>query len=154
MNPTRLHTLSDELASAVRDANPERQRRAVLAACEFAARSASLSDSVVGEALDVLRRDDMGASDLRNRLGELAHQADDAYFEAADRQDEAEENRNDALRLFSRARALAALAFALAPDPTGPSEAIYEAATSLDDPSALLEEVRRIVKSQPSKRII
>jgi hypothetical protein len=126
----RLDSISPNLAGAYREANDDQRRQAVLAACSVAATQAGLRESEVDAALAVLRHERTEQADMRHKLDCLAAQLDEDYFKLSE---EAGTTTPEALLTFRKARAVAALAFALSPDPGQLHEAMYEAIMAWDN---------------------
>jgi hypothetical protein len=122
--PLRLDSISQNLAGAYREANDDQRRRAALATCSAAIAQAELQRDEVDAALAVLRHEGTEQADMRQKLDRLAAQLDEEYFKLSE---EAETTTPEALLTFRKARAAAALAFALSPDPGQLHEAVYEA---------------------------
>ena len=120
----RLDSISPNLAGAYREANDDQRRQAVLAACSAAVAQAGLRGAEVDAALAVLRHERTEQPDMRHELDRLAAQLDEDYFKLSE---EAETTTPEALLTFRKARAAAALAFALSPDAAQLHEAMYEA---------------------------
>jgi hypothetical protein len=120
----RLDSISPNLAGAYREANDDQRRRAALATCSAAVAQVGLQGSEVDAALAVLRHERTSRSDIRQKLDHLAAQLDKEYFKLGE---EAKTITPEALLTFRKARAAAALAFALSPDPGQLHEAVYEA---------------------------
>ena len=98
--------------------------------------------------LRVLRE---GGSDelLRARIRASSERFDDEYFKLDE--DEGEERKRAALHIFAKARAMSALAFALAEDASQLHEAIYEALSALvDDSSAVVHAVETTLRTSDS----
>lgn len=89
---------------------------------------------LVSEALAVLRGAPSSDASLRERVENQAARFDEAYFRLEESGDQAQE----ALLAFSKARAMCALAFALAADDAQLHEAIYESLSALEEPGELL----------------
>ncbi|MFO0759770.1 MAG: hypothetical protein U0359_25000 [Byssovorax sp.] len=103
----------------------------MLIACEAAAAAADLKEKEAATGLQRLRTGEPVEDSLRAELESLAARLDDEYL----RLDELETSeRTEVLRLFSKARATSALAYALSEDVSAPQEAIYEAIAAMDDP--------------------
>jgi hypothetical protein len=132
---SRLDTLSPHLANVFRDANDEQRRRATLAACLAALAQTGLQGGDVDAALALLRNGRNDRSNLHHKLENLAAQLDEQYFRLSE---ESDATAPEALATFRKARAAAALAFAISPDSAKLHEAIYEAiAASRDQIEAL-----------------
>jgi len=135
----RLDLVSPTLAESFRRASSAKRRQAAVVACELAASSADLAGREIGLALDALRSGTAGQLDLRQRLEGLVAHFDDEYLRLDEDGDESK--KFETLRLFSKARAVSALALALTDDPGQLHEAIYEAIVALDDPGELVRAV-------------
>jgi hypothetical protein len=120
----RLDSISPSLTKAFRDARDDQRRRAALAACLIAVAQNGLRGSDVDAALTLLRDERNRRSDMRHKLEVLSEQLDERYFKLSE---EAESISSEALDTFRKARAAAALAFALSPNSEQLHEAMYEA---------------------------
>ena len=131
--PLRLDSIPENFANAFRQASELQWRRAASAAAQIAASRTGLRGKDVESALEILRRGGNGSA-VRGNLEVSSADLDDQYLrlcEAAD--DEPGQVSQEALRLFRQARAAAALAFALSPEPEQLHEAIYEAIIASED---------------------
>src|SRR5215470_11304394 len=101
------------------------------------AASAGLTEEPVAVALKALRASKVPGSNVRQLIEGLAAKLDDKYFRLDE--DHGHDAHNpEALRMFSKARAMSALAFALTDDDTKLHESIYEAISAMDDPTELV----------------
>ena len=139
MEMVRLDSMAPATAERFRQASSSRRREAVLVACQHAATSVGLAAEEVSEALDVLRRAATPGVSLGRRLERLAAELDDQYFRLDEGGDAV--RKQEAVRLFSQARATSALAFALSADGAHLHEAIYEAIAAMDEPGELVRLV-------------
>jgi hypothetical protein len=131
----RLDSISPSLTKAFQEASDGRRRQAARAACLVAIAQTGLHGSEVDAALGLLCHERNARSDTRSKLELLAAQLDEQYFRLAERADAIT---SEALATFRKARAAAALAFALSADSGQLHEAIYEAiAASSDQAEAL-----------------
>lgn len=139
----RLDSVSPMLAESFRKASPAKCRQAALVACELATSSADLAGQEVISALETLRRGTPAKAVVREQIESLAARFDDEYLRLWAQWDEEgdESKKLEALRLFSKACAASALAFALSDDPAQMHEALYEAITALNDPGELVRAV-------------
>ena len=128
---SRFATLSSGWAEAYRQAPRGQRRRAALAMCLFAVEQAGLQSGKVDAALALLRREVPSSSDMQQTLDRLAAELDERYFELSDN---TENITPEAFVTYQKARAAAALAFALSPDGQQLHEAIYEAICASSDP--------------------
>lgn len=136
---SRLDSVSQSLAARFAQANSAHKRRAVLAACDFAAAKLGVEHADILSALSVLRT--IGHSpdaSLRKRLDCMSAESDDEYFRLSDADDASQE---DALRAFSEARLASAFSFALSDDDSVQHEALYEAMMSVDDFDLIVKAV-------------
>jgi len=145
MSTFRLDTVSPDLAESFRQATPAKRRQSAVVACELAVSATGLASQTVSVALDALRAGSAPNSLLRQQLESLAADFDEQYLRMAE---EAEEpaQKEEALRLFSCARAASALAFALSQDDAELHEAVYEAISAMDIPDELVQTVARALQ--------
>jgi hypothetical protein len=142
MNPIfRLDSISPILAESFRRASPAKCRQAAVVACELATASAGLAGQEVALALDALRRGAAAHPSLQQQLEGVAAQLDDEYLRLNEEGDESK--KSEALRIFSKARAASALAFALSDDPAQLHEVLYEAIAAMSDPHELMRATER-----------
>ena len=147
----RLDSKARGVAEAFRKASSEQQRRAALVACETVLPLVGLEgDDDVNAGLRALREGRTNDAALHKRLSALSARFDDDYFRLDEEGVEAK--KPEGLRLFAKARGVAALAFALSDGTSGLHEAIYEAMSSLiDDPSPVTHMVEAALRgSAPS----
>lgn len=135
-NPTRLATLSKDVARTFARASKASRRATVLLACERAVKAAQLTAPEALEVLASLRGESKLAAGGRKRILRLVEQLDEAYFDLSERSGKAAAAKSAAA--FRKARAAAALGYALGKD-EALHEALYEAAHVHDsDPPAFL----------------
>jgi hypothetical protein len=89
-----------------------------------------LQGNEIDAAVDFLRHGGEDQLAVRRKLDSLTEQFDEQYFELSE---DADGTTPEALLVFRKARAAAALAFALSPDPGQLHEAMYEAIVASDD---------------------
>lgn len=126
----RLDSISASLADSFRTANDEQRRQAALATCLVAVAQTDLQGNAIDAAVDLLRHGGESQLAVRRKLDSLTEQLDEQYFELSE---DADSTTPEALLVFRKARAAAALAFALTPDPGHLHEAMYEAIVASDD---------------------
>lgn len=138
LRTTRLNTISPSVDSLCGDVDAHKVRRAALSAC----RDALVSTDSDAWTLAVLTSmaDGKGlasgtADQIRSRVAEM----DDRYVALYENEDAA--SRAEAMRWFSRARALAALGFLVSDSLPNSKEAIYEAAMAFEDQKDILRRV-------------
>ena len=130
--------------TALRHAPENRQRAASLAACEFAVAHTGLVAPVVEQTLCTLRASRPISAESRHALETLAQQLDENYFDLPEAAEEGNAPEDARKLAFSRARAASALAFAADENALeAASEAIYEAAATVDDNKDLLAVVSK-----------
>lgn len=126
----RLDSISASLADSFRKADDEQRRHAALATCLVAVARAGLQGNEIDAAVDFLRHGGEDQLAVRRKLDSLTEQFDEQYFKLSE---DADGTTPEALLVFRKARAAAALAFALSPDPGQLHEAMYEAIVASDD---------------------
>lgn len=132
---TRLDSADQQLAERLQGATADQQRAAAVRAALVALSSVDVSSDEVQAARAAIERGETDA-DLQRRLKAVAQQFDEQAFPLQ------EEQPDEYLAVFSRARAVSALAFALDPDPqVAALEGVYEASAAFDDPDALFAAV-------------
>lgn len=136
---SRLDAISPALSELFSHAAPARQRSAARAACAMALAEAGLADSEAAAGLDLIASGGEGAA-LRQRLDAIAEAFDDRYFDLSDDTDNLTP---EALVAFSKARAVAAVAFGLSGDSEGLREALYEALAAVEDPDGMAGVIQR-----------
>jgi hypothetical protein len=129
-NACRLDSMSTSLATALRQAVASKRCVATSIACSNAVSAVGLRGEEVDAAIAILNEGGIGSGSLRHKLEMLSAEFDDAYFRL---KGETREMPPPALLLFRKARAAAALAFAVSADPTHQLEAVYEAISASDD---------------------
>jgi hypothetical protein len=120
---------------------PDAERReAVAEACRSAIAVTGTDHPAVRSAEEYLRRPDPAPPQVLAELDATVRELDDRYFGLLD--DDGAAASREAVAHFSRARAASALRFAVSDgSPEAAQEAVYEAATALDDPTALLRSL-------------
>jgi len=142
---SRFETESPSLVEAYRQASHDQRRRAVLAMCLFAVEQAGLQSGEVDDALALLRRDVPGSSDMQQKLDRLAAELDERYFVLSADTDNITP---EAFVMFQKARAAAALAFALSPNGEQLHEAIYEAISASSDPDEATQAAAAVLRAK------
>ena len=130
MATLRLDSISPNLALSFRQANDYQRRLAALATCQIAVAQAGLRGDDVDVAVNLLRHRQNYQPDVRRKLDSLAAQLDEQYFKLSE---EAGAATSEALLVFRKTRAAAALSFALSSDTGQLHEAMYEAIVASDD---------------------
>jgi hypothetical protein len=144
---SRLETLSADLAAKLRQSNAAKLRQAALAAADFGVTHAKVSDPIVSEALAALRTENRLPPDKVAELEGLVERHDNEYFDLQEAAEEGRATKDDYMRAFGQARAVAAVQFAFKENHfEAASEAIYEAAAVTDDPKVLFSAVEEVLK--------
>jgi hypothetical protein len=141
----RLDSVSPSLAAAYRRADNNERRCATLAACCVAVAQAGLAGSEVDAALAHLRQGGSDRSDVRERLDHLAARLDEQYFDLSEGH---EATTLSVLIMFRKARAAAAIAFALSPNSEQLHEAIYEAIAASSDQTETIRAAETALKKE------
>jgi hypothetical protein len=133
----RLTSASEELSRLYGVASVERRRKAALVACEAAVKNAKVQAPEVEEALAVLRKGRGPVPEgLQARLERLAERLDDEYFQRSESEEPSA--RAEGLALFSQARAVSALMFAVSGESVSLHEALYEALATTAVPEEMV----------------
>jgi len=104
-----------------------------------------LQSGEVDDALALLRRDVPGSSDMQQKLDRLAAELDERYFVLSADTDNITP---EAFVMFQKARAAAALAFALSPNGEQLHEAIYEAISASSDPDEAAQAAEAVLRAK------
>lgn len=133
---TRLDSVDQQLSARLGEASVERQRAAAASAALLAVSSAGVTGDIVEDARVAIANGLTGPQHQR-RLHELVAALDERAFGLQDDQPD------EYLAVFSRARAAAALACALDSDPRiAALEGVYEAQAAVDEPERIIEVAR------------
>jgi hypothetical protein len=145
-----LEILSRDLVAKLRGASVAQLRAASLAASEFAIFCAQVDHPLVEKALAKVRTTGVLTPKERTEIDALTRQLDEEYFDLQEAaEEEGRASIEDYLRVFSKARAVAALSFAGNDDAfRGATESIYEAAATIrgDDKWELFALVESVLK--------
>jgi hypothetical protein len=138
----RLDSTAKVVSYRLRIANPTALRIAARIACDLAFLAAPLNNSVVMQALNDLQNNDDQPEEIQNNLRRIAAQLDEEYFDHQEKAEVGLNNEVDYMLIFSQARAVSALAFAVDADPLiAAMESIYEASATVDDPTELYKSI-------------
>ena len=145
----RLETLSPRLVAELTTASTDKRRAAVVASCRHAIMTSSVLDPVAARVLRDLGVGLRIPDETIVELKVLQEQAEDLYFEHADRNDAAQGKHT--LAAFARARALSSLLFAASGDSLEAAcDAIYDAIFSVDNQTAAILLVSRELNDDQS----
>lgn len=143
---TRLDSVDADLSRRLAEASPEQQRAAVAAAVDLAALYTRLagqpSFALTSEALRAVeaRRTD---SALREQIDQLTKDLDEIGFDLSEQADDDPAKYPEYKAAFTRARAVAAIGYALSDDPADAAiEGVYEAFAAVGE----IAEIRRVVE--------
>ncbi|MAG92720.1 MAG: hypothetical protein CMJ48_03065 [Planctomycetaceae bacterium] len=144
---TRLASISEELVASLQDASVSKQRAASIAACRFALANASVDDSSVAEAVQVIEGGRSLSEQQGAALDALVARLDGEHLQLQEAEEEGRASSEDYMRVFGQARAVAAVAFAGGGDPfEAATEAIYEAAAATDSQDDLVARIEEALK--------
>jgi len=138
----RLETISKILSAKFVASSLEQQRKASIVACELAFHSINLEIPYVLESLEQLRLDGKLTQERIAELNELSTQYDEKYFTIEDKAEDGLGLQAESIRLFSYARAIAALSLAGEEDIlVSATECIYEASMVFDNSSDFFTKI-------------
>lgn len=141
MNHPALARISAELVDRIRQGDDSDRRAMVRKACTLAAVRSGISDPVVVEALETIRRGSVPTEDLRNRMNVSVAALDEAAWKLEEEVERGEASQDRQLAAFAEARAATALAFALDDSLESALEALYEAYHAIDDGDGFVRTV-------------
>jgi KaiC/GvpD/RAD55 family RecA-like ATPase len=143
----RLESLAPDVAERLRQASPDKQRAAALAACQFAIAKADVRHAGIEDACNGLRKGDGLSTAQLSEIESLAASLDNEYFDLQEAAEEGRANTEDYLRKFAQARAVSALLFASKSDSLEAStEAVYEAAAAVEDKERLFATIESALR--------
>jgi hypothetical protein len=144
---TRLDCVLPDLAAKLQASLPPKQRAAALVACEFAIAHAQVQHPLVQSTLDKLRATGVLSVNERRDLDALTVRLDNEYFDLQEAAEQGKASREDYLRAFEKARAVAALSYAGRENSLeAANEAICEAAATVDDRRRLVALLEAVLK--------
>lgn len=142
----RLDTIDAQIANKLLRASSSQQRAASLLASELAIKATHIQDSLVLDALEILRKEGRLSFEIRNDLNKLVERFDEEYFDLQNKVDSDGDANADCLRVFSQARAVSALSFAGVEESyEAAAESIYEASACFDDSNYIFDAVTNIL---------
>lgn len=147
MTATRLDSIAPQLAKKLHLATTQTQRATALAACDYGIRNAQV-DAPVILILESLRQNGTLSKEQISELNSIVCLLDQEYFQASEKGDN-----EGAIRLFSQARAVSAIAAAAMDNSYEAAiESIYEASTTTDEATELIALITQIIdRNQQSK---
>jgi len=115
-------------------------------ACEYAVRTCGIENDTIVIALENFRAWGTLPASTLAELDALAKQLDDRYLTLQERAGSDPSLKPEYLSAFSEARAVSALTFAARSDGLeSAAEAVYEAASAVDDPKDLVNRVLSVL---------
>lgn len=134
----RLDVISPALSDLFRKGTDTQRNQAMFVACRIAITDAKLSGARIDAALELLMT---GATNdgMAREMNALEIEFDDQYFSLSD---DDETITPEAQVFFHKARAAAALAYALSPDRSEQNEGLYEAISASNDTDKTIEIVK------------
>jgi hypothetical protein len=146
MNQSGLALIAPDLVEALSNADIAAQRRAAVAAATLALqRTGQIDDPTVAAAL-TLPENGTASTENIAAVNQLTERLDEHAWELQEQTSSGDKSEQDYLTAFTRARAVAALGYALAPDiATAVGDALYEAHHATQDIDALRDVVRAAI---------
>jgi hypothetical protein len=127
---SRLNNFAANLATALRSATPEVQRRVAEYVADWVIARSGLDHPAI-------------AAGSADEVASLAFELDDRYFAVSAKRDAAQASTNDVLAAFGKARVASAVAYSRRGEL---GEAIYEAAMAVEDWSELRAAVLSLLR--------
>lgn len=135
---SRLSTIAPDLAASLERAQPDRLRRVAASAADLAIERTRLNDPRLEAALGALREGRLGETSERTGVECLASELDEIAWDAQEKAEAGDQTRESYVFAFRRARAAAAVGFALEADALAAAlEATYEAQAAVRDLDAV-----------------
>jgi hypothetical protein len=132
MTQPGLMQISPELVDKLRRSGDETRHRIVERACLLAVQRADVAAPTLTEALDVIHRRSFGVPDLRSQVDGLAQELDEIAWDIQDRIGTGGATEAEYRRAFVKARAAAAIGFALDGSLSASFDSLYEAYYAID----------------------
>jgi hypothetical protein len=146
---SRLSTVAVDLVHQIEGLPPEVLRRVATEAATLAVDRTQLADPRIGPALSALGASS-GVPSARQAIEQLTEELDERAWDIQDLVDAGAASEDAYLEAFRRARAAAAVGYALNPDPqTAAFESVYEAQAAVVDLGAVRMAVAIAMASQP-----
>jgi len=138
----RLTSAYPIFAERLRSVSVARVRAVAVEACNYAFKRNDASDPTVASALEALNRGARISAAQEKTLSELVESLDERYFMACEASSEEVDTPSEYLLLFSQARAVSAISFALRSEfLESNADAIYEASMAIESPEELLDMI-------------
>jgi hypothetical protein len=133
MTQPGLVQISPELVDMLRQSTDDTRHQIVVQACLLAVERADMDDPKLTEALDAIRRRSFAIPDLRSRLDALKQELDEIAWDTQDRVEAGHATEEEYRRAFAKARAAAAIGFALDGSLSASFDSLYEAYYAIDN---------------------
>jgi len=133
MTQPGLRQISPELVDKLRRSTDETRHQIVERACLLAVQRADVATPKLTEALELIRRRSFGVLDLRSQLDALAQELDEIAWDIQDRIQAGDATEAEYRRAFVKARAVAAIGFALDGSLAASFDSLYEAYYAIDN---------------------
>ncbi|MEV6873327.1 hypothetical protein [Amycolatopsis sp. NPDC051128] len=140
--------ISPELVEMLGAASVEQRRQIVERICKLAVERTGLSDQVVIDATNGLRHIGKVDPSIRDEVGALTQQLDERAWDIQEAVEIGSATEDEYLTAFAKARAVAAVGFALEDSLSATLNAVYEAYYAIGD----REEFMRTLGSAPPGR--
>jgi hypothetical protein len=148
MNETRIELISPNLRRQLNSASETKLRQIAAAVCQEIIERVAISNPVITQALKQLNSFPPAEGCLQNQVQTFAEELDSAYLDLSDECENGRASREQVFTDFSKARAASAVAFALDSNPViATSEAIYEAASAIDNSAVIISIAEKILSS-------
>ncbi|WP_157756679.1 hypothetical protein [Plantactinospora sp. KBS50] len=125
--------ISPQLVDKLRRSTDETRHRIVERACLLAVQRADVAAPKLTEALDAIRRRKLSPPDLRSEIDALTQELDEIAWDIQDRIEAGDATEAEYRRAFVKARAAAAVGFALEGSLAASFDSLYEAYYAVDN---------------------
>jgi hypothetical protein len=133
MTQPGLVQISPELVDMLRQVTDETRHQIVERVCLLAVQRADVADPRLAEALNAIRWRNFGIPELRSQLDALVQELDEIGWDAQDRVEAGDATEDEYHQAFVKARAAAAIGFALEGSLTASFDSLYEAYYAIDN---------------------
>jgi hypothetical protein len=133
MTQPGLTQISPELVDQLRQSTDDTRHQLVERACLLAVQRTNVADPRLTEALDAIHSRTFGIQDLRTQVDALTQELDETAWDIQDRVDAGDASQDEYHRAFVKARAAAAIGFALDGSLEASFDSLYEAYYAIDN---------------------
>jgi hypothetical protein len=141
MTQPGLVQISPELVDMLRQSADDTRHQIVERACLLAVQRADVADPKLTEALDAIRWRSFGIPDLRSQLDALTQELDEIAWDTQDRVEAGDATEDEYHWAFVKARAAAAIGFALDGSLAASFDSLYEAYYAIDNRADFMRAV-------------